>query len=260
MKLKFFKYQATGNDFVMIDGFAQDITLSKEQVRFLCDRHFGIGSDGLIILRPQKDVDFFMDFYNPDGSLAGFCGNGGRCSVKMASDLGIIDGKETVFKARDGVHDAYLVGREQARLRLRDVCQVKDYGQEIYVNTGTHHVVVFRDDVERIDDISAEARLIRYADRYKPDGTNVNFVQILSDSKIKVRTYEKGVEAETLSCGTGVVASALVSAWRYGFGSPVSVRARGGDLQVYFDRQQGCFTSVYLEGSAHKVFVGEIEI
>ncbi len=260
MKLKFYKYQATGNDFVMINGFDNDLRLSAGQISFLCDRHFGIGSDGLIILRPHTEADFFMDFYNPDGTPAGFCGNGGRCSVRMAYDLGIVQGRETVFEARDGVHDARVMDKDQVLLRLRDVCQVKDYGTEIYVNTGTHHVVVFSDDVQRLGDIASLARPIRYSDRYKPGGTNVNFVQVLSPSQIKMRTYEKGVEAETLSCGTGVVASALVSAWKYGFDSPVQVQTRGGNLQVFFDREAGCFKKVYLQGPARQVFVGEIEL
>lgn len=258
MRINFFKYQATGNDFVMINGFERDINLSAEQIRFLCDRHFGIGSDGLIILRQDKETDFFMDFYNPDGSQAGFCGNGGRCSVVMASDIGIIQ-KDTHFRARDGLHDAQVLENSQVSLRLRDVCEFKDFGKEIYVNTGTHHAVVFLDEIDN-QDIVQIARPIRYSARYGPEGANVNFVQITGKAQIKVRTYEKGVEDETLSCGTGITASALVSAWKHGFDSPVEVQAKGGKLLVFFDRKGKCFEKIYLQGPAKKVFAGEIEI
>ncbi len=258
MRLKFFKYQATGNDFVMINGFDQPVELSQDQIRKLCDRHFGIGSDGLVILRPEQSGDFFMDFYNPDGSQAGFCGNGGRCSVLMARDIGLI-GDQAFFHARDGEHDARVLENGQVLLRLRDVHGFKDFGTEVYVNTGTHHVVVFVDNVEEVD-IVPLARRIRYATRYRPEGTNVNFVQVMGDSSIKIRTYEKGVEAETLSCGTGVVASALVSAYREGFDSPIGVETRGGKLKVFFDRRGTCYENVYLQGPVNQVFVGEIEI
>jgi diaminopimelate epimerase len=256
--LKFIKYQATGNDFIMVNGFEWDNDLTEDQIKYICERHFGIGSDGLIILRPDEKTDFFMDFYNPDGSKAGFCGNGGRCSVKMANELGIIE-KETVFRARDGVHRASLVGRDEVLLGMQDVCSFRDYDPEIYVNTGTHHAVVFVDDVNNVD-IVPRARLLRYEDRYAPEGTNVNFVQIIDAGEIKVRTYEKGVEAETLSCGTGVVASALVSARRMGWGAPVIVHTRGGDLKVFFNKKENCYADVYLQGPARKVFSGEIEL
>ncbi len=257
MKLRFFKYQATGNDFIMVNGFESDINLTAEQIRFLCERHFGIGSDGLIILRPDGNTDFFMDFYNPDGTVAGFCGNGGRCSMKMASDLGLV-GNEAVFSARDGVHSARIVEDGQVLLEMKQVCEFKDYDPETYVNTGTHHAVIFVEAVNELDIVS-RARLLRYSDRYAPEGTNVNFVQILGQGEIMVRTYERGVEAETLSCGTGVVASALVSARQQGWEAPVVVHARGGDLKVFFRKEEECYKDIYLQGPALRVFSGEIE-
>ena len=259
MKLTFYKYQATGNDFIMIDGFSyNELELSQAQIRWLCDRHFGIGSDGLIILRPDERSNFFMDFYNPDGTHAGFCGNGGRCSVLFAKNLGIFTDK-VFFRARDGFHQGFLENSGEIKLEMKDVCKMEDFGQEIFVNTGTEHVVVFVKNLDEMD-IIPMARLIRYNERYKPQGVNVNFVQVLDFQRIKVRTYEKGVEHETLSCGTGVVASAIVSAYKFNVGTDVIVETKGGELKVSFEKMQDCFKKVFLLGSVNKVFSGEISI
>ncbi len=258
MKIKFTKYQATGNDFIFINGFETSLHLTQAQIQLLCDRHFGIGSDGLIILRPDEQTDFFMDFYNPDGSIAGFCGNGGRASVIFAAHLGIID-KQTLFRARDGKHRAQITGEDTVKLEMTQVCGIKQHGKEYYLNTGTHHVVIFTENLDQMD-IIPTAKEIRYSPRYAPDGTNVNFVEILDKNLIKIRTYEKGVEAETLSCGTGTVASALASAEIKNLSSPIEVLTRGGKLKVYFEQNNGCFKEVFLQGQANKVFTGEIEI
>ncbi len=258
MKVKFYKFQATGNDFIMFNGFGEGVNLTLEQIRFLCDRHFGVGSDGLIILRPHQDSDFFMEFYNPDGSIASFCGNGSRCAVLFAYYQGLIQDK-TKFAALDGLHTGEILGQNLVKVKMIDTSMPERFEFGLYLNTGTHHVVSFVDDVESLDIVKV-ARPVRYAAEFEPEGTNVNFVQILAKSKIKIRTYEKGVEAETLSCGTGTVASALAAAYEFGFQSPMQVETRGGKLEVSFEQEDGRFKNVFLKGPVKMVFTGEINL
>ncbi len=253
----FYKYQATGNDFIFIDAFDNpDFELSPQDVRFLCDRHFGIGSDGLIILRPSDDYDFFMDYYNPDGTMATFCGNGGRASVLFAFERGRTV-RQVWFEARDGIHRAEIKENDVVKLEMKKVRKIKLRDGEYFLNTGTEHTVVFVDDVDKTD-VKKEGRRIRYDVKYAPDGTNVNFVQVIDNSQIKVRTYEKGVEDETLSCGTGTVASAIVAEFVGKTSSPVEVVTRGGVLKVYFEKRFERYIDVWLEGEAKFVFSGEI--
>ena len=256
MKIHFYKYHGTGNDFIVIDG-RKGITINKEQIQFLCDRHFGVGSDGLLIVRNSEEYDFRMEFYNPDGSEATFCGNGARCIVKFARELNIID-NSCIFVAKDGEHFARIID-EKVKLKMIDVDNIKIFEDLIYINTGTHHSVVFVDNVDKVN-IEKIAPKIRYDERFAPEGTNVNFVQ-QSENAIKVRTFEKGVEAETLSCGTGAVASVLSYSIKKQISSQeIKVKVKGGDLWVSFEKNSDVFTNVYLIGSALLVFDAYIEV
>ncbi|MBN2892060.1 MAG: diaminopimelate epimerase [Bacteroidales bacterium] len=255
--MKFYKYHGTGNDFIVIDGRNEKFTPNEKIIQQLCDRNFGIGSDGLLLLKSHQKYDFEMNFYNPDGSEATFCGNGARCIVAFAKYLNIID-KETTFLAKDGEHSAYFENDEVV-LKMIDIDDIKTFGELFYTNTGTHHVVKFVDNVDAID-IMNEAPKIRYQKDFEPFGTNVNFVQ-KCNGFIKVRTYEKGVEKETLSCGTGVVASALIYAYTAdNLISKVNIQAKGGNLKVTFEKTEIGFKNVFLQGNAVKVFSGNVDI
>ncbi len=252
--IKFDKYQGAGNDFIMLDGRNLP-ELSTEQIKFLCDRHFGIGSDGLIILKNSPKFDFQMQFFNPDGSEASFCGNGGRCIVKFAQQLGIINDFAN-FIAKDGRHTAQINGNI-VRLQMNDVSPVVRFNDFVYLNTGTHHVVKFVENLDTID-IEKEALPIRHSENFQPEGTNVNFVEI-KNNYLKIRTFEKGVEQETLACGTGITAAALAYADLKQIKSgKIQVEAKGGTLFVEFLRKNQEFTDIYLTGNADFVFNGEI--
>lgn len=254
--MNFYKYHGTGNDFIIIDG-RENIHFSEKQIQNLCDRNFGIGSDGLLLLKNHQKYDFEMQFFNPDGSEATFCGNGARCIVAFAKFLKIID-KKTTFLAKDGEHSAYFDNNEVV-LKMIDNNVIKTYNELFYTNTGTHHVVKFVENVDKID-IMLEAPKIRYQKDFEPHGTNVNFVQ-KCDGFIKVRTYEKGVEKETLSCGTGVVAAALIYASQIKKNiDKIDVKAKGGSLKVSFQKSKNSFENVYLQGNAVQVFEGQINI
>ena len=254
--MNFYKYHGTGNDFIMIDG-RKNIHLSEQQIQTLCDRNFGIGSDGLLLLKNHEKYDFEMQFFNPDGSEATFCGNGARCIVAFAKYLKIID-KKANFLAKDGEHSAYF-DENDVVLKMIDIQNIIVLDDYSYVNTGTHHVVKFVDDVDTIN-IMSEAPKIRYHENFKPHGTNVNYVQ-KCNGYIKIRTYEKGVEQETLSCGTGVVASALVYASLSKNNiTKIEVKTKGGDLKVSFQKKNNDFENVYLQGNAVQVFQGKIDI
>ena len=254
MAINFYKYQGTGNDFVMVDN--RKLTFPAEDealVKHLCDRRMGVGADGLILLQDHPDYDFQMVYYNADGRLGSMCGNGARCTVRFARNLGVIE-DVAHFLAADGEHQA-SVERELINLKMNDVAAVEKIGEDHYLNTGSPHYVRFVDDLENLD-VYAEGKAIRYNDRFKEVGTNVNFVQRLSENEIFVRTYERGVEDETLSCGTGVTACALVASIA-GFQSPVKVKTLGGNLEVAFEREaDGAFGDIYLIGPAKQVFTG----
>ncbi len=256
--ITFHKYQATGNDFIMIDNrervFPKDdnILIGK-----LCDRKFGIGSDGLILIEAHPDTDFSMIFFNPDGSQS-LCGNGSRCAVHFAKSIGIINGTETAFMAYDGVHSA-TIKDNLVDISMNDVQYVSSLDDGIFVDTGSPHFVRFVEDVDQVD-IIPEGQAIRYSEEYKPSGTNVNFVQQLGEQQIFVRTYERGVEAETLSCGTGVVGAAIAAS-TIGIKSPVEVMTKGGKLSVeYSQKEKGSFENIRLCGLAEMVYVGSIDI
>jgi diaminopimelate epimerase len=258
MKIPFHKYQATGNDFILIDNRSGVFSFSTDQIKKICDRKFGIGADGLILIEKHSSTDFNLNYYNSDGSQS-LCGNGSRAAVQFASTLGLINGK-TYFHAYDGLHDAELQSNEKIRLRMNDVNEVKELGANLFINTGSPHLICFVDDVGRYP-VFEEGRKLRYDKLFEAQGgTNVNFVELQGNNTIFVRTYERGVENETLSCGTGVTAAALAAS-RKGYASPVTVKTLGGELSVEFERHTGTpiFSHIYLIGPAKKVFEGVFE-
>jgi diaminopimelate epimerase len=256
--ITFVKYHGTGNDFILIDDRKTMHQLSAEQIKSLCDRHFGIGADGLIQIRNKKDYDFEMLYYNSDGQVGSMCGNGGRCAVAFSHSLGLIKENAT-FLAFDGNHRAKVVSQNPyiVKLEMKDVTKIEKTGEAIVMNTGSPHYTTFVEDLKELD-VFNEGRKIRYSARYKIDGTNVNFVE-QKNGLLFVRTYERGVEDETLSCGTGVTASVLSAAFLNKIDSnKYNVITPGGDLVVYYNKDQNGFSDIWLEGKAQAVFYGEI--
>lgn len=258
--MKFHKYQGTGNDFIMIDnrlGF-----FPKESVALvekLCDRRFGIGADGLILLENDADTDFRMVYYNSDGNQSSMCGNGGRCLVAFAKSLGIINDK-TTFIATDGLHHATILENGSVSLQMKDVQEVKIEADYIFLNTGSPHHVTLVNDVQNLD-VKKEGAVIRYSDLYGKAGSNVNFVIQLSENNFLLRTYERGVEDETLSCGTGATATAIaMNAIGKTNSNEIAIDVEGGKLKVSFEKTNTGYENVLLEGPATFVFEGEIEI
>ncbi|WP_040497079.1 diaminopimelate epimerase [Fulvivirga imtechensis] len=257
VNLKFYKYQATGNDFILIDNRTLKLQLDQPQIQKLCDRKFGIGSDGLILIQDHPDSDFEMVFYNPDGSQS-LCGNGSRCAVNFASFLGIFQGS-TRFLAFDGEHQADILPDGQVRLKMGDVQNVRLMADGMFIDTGSPHLIKYVINVQNYR-VYDEGKAIRNGGLFKEAGVNVNFVQITGDSEIFVRTYERGVENETLSCGTGVTAAAIASSHK-GLNSPVTVNTQGGTLTVeYTQISNDNYSDIYLTGPAEKVFEGTIEL
>ncbi len=253
--IEFYKYQGTGNDFIMIDDRSGNFNLSADEREKLCDRRFGIGADGLILLQKDPEFDFRMVYHNADGQEGSMCGNGGRCTVKFAHDLGVFE-KETRFIAVDGPHDASVNGTIVS-LKMIDVPRISIEDGLDFADTGSPHVVVFKENIQECD-VYQEGRAIRYSDYWlKRGGVNVNFVQLILKNEIYVRTYERGVEDETFSCGTGVTASALVCSKIKDLKSPVKINTKGGELEVAFEvNSTGKFQNIYLIGPALKVFKG----
>jgi diaminopimelate epimerase len=251
--ISFHKYHGTGNDFIMIDGFRKDISLSEKLIQEMCHRRFGIGADGLIVLRDTIGSDFFMDFYNSDGRQGSMCGNGGRCIVAFAHDLGLVKDK-TVFVAPDGIHEAVYHNEDKITLKMADVSLIEMHDNGLFMNTGSPHLVVFK---KKIDfDVYTEGKKIRYSETYAKEGTNVNFV-VPNDSQPYIFTYERGVEDETYACGTGSVASALALNQLKKTPSPIHLKAKGGLLTVYFNQTTNAtYNDIWLEGSAKKTFSG----
>lgn len=257
MNLKFVKYQATGNDFILIDNRDGKIVLSQQQIIQLCDRKFGIGADGLILIEQSADAPFHVNYYNSDGSQS-LCGNGSRAAVSFAASLTLLKDK-TSFIAYDGLHDAELMPSGIVHLRMNDTRPVDASSEDLFVNTGSPHVIRFVTNIQNYP-VFEEGRKVRYSDTYKPGGTNVNFVELQDNNTLFVRTYERGVENETLSCGTGVTAAAL-AATTQGYTSPVKIKTLGGELSVAFKKGVNAeFTDIYLIGPAQKVFEGEIAL
>lgn len=259
LKIPFSKYQGAGNDFVMIDNRNQSFVASIPLVRKLCDRHFGIGADGLILLQNDDSEDFRMIYFNSDGKPGSMCGNGGRCIVGFARDLGLIE-KETRFVAPDGLHHAVIENDEFISLSMCDVGEIEIYPTHCFLDTGSPHHIEFVEEVNEVD-VKNKGRKIRYGTPYCETGSNVNFVQIINPNTIKIRTYERGVEDETLACGTGITAAAIAA---YDSGrinvNEVNALAVGGELKVSFTKNNGHYENIRLGGPAKVVFNGEIEI
>ncbi len=257
METTFYKYQATGNDFILIDNREHVFDTSDiDLIKKISHRSFGIGSDGVILIENDPQYDFNMIFHNPDGSRS-FCGNGSRCAVMFANYLRIIDGK-TEFRAIDGTHSATL-SKELVRLKLNDVHSVRLMADGIFVDTGSPHYIQFVSKVEQFN-VLQEGKKIRYGGLFGKKGTNVNFVEMKGKDQIYVRTYERGVENETLSCGTGVTACAIASNFK-NYQSPVNIYTRGGELKVEFSKNGSAeFTDIYLSGPAKMIFKGTIDL
>ncbi|MEM6524179.1 MAG: diaminopimelate epimerase [Bacteroidota bacterium] len=255
--INFEKFQATGNDFILIDNMDLSLDVSVETISKMCDRKFGIGSDGLILIQPHEKYDFEMVFYNPDGSQS-LCGNGSRCAVNFAKELGLIQSQSTAFLAYDGPHNAEILTDGQVKLKMSDVQNVRLLPDGMFVDTGSPHLVKYIVNIANYP-VFDEGKSIRNGGLFAQAGVNVNFVEISGENEIKVRTYERGVENETLSCGTGVTAAAITSSHK-GLSSPISIKTRGGDLRVEFKKETlDQFTDVYLIGPAVKVFSGSFQ-
>lgn len=260
MRVTFYKYQGAGNDFVMLDNrFMCFLKDDSSLVAKLCDRRFGVGADGLILIEKSAEADFSMVYYNADGNESTMCGNGGRCAVAFAKELGIVD-RVCEFIAVDGIHYAELFDRNLVRLKMRDVAKVNRVGQGYFVDTGSPHHIEFVDNVEDWD-VYVEGRKLRWDDRYQPGGTNVNFVSMGKDNTWHMRTFERGVENETLSCGTGAVAVAIVL-HRRGMlmENEVELKVSGGKLRVNFIPKAEAYTEIFLNGEAQQVYKGEINL
>lgn len=259
VEISFYKYQGTGNDFVMIDNRHQQLSKNNTKIiKSLCDRKFGIGADGLILLEnpEREEEDFKMVYFNADGRESSMCGNGGRCIVAFAAFLGIID-KKAAFSAIDGYHEAAVEGNIIS-LKMMDVPTVEKGDGFMFLNTGSPHHIVFSEEVGALE-VKKEGAAIRNSELYlAKGGTNVNFVEA-KDDILKVRTFERGVEDETLSCGTGVTAVAL-AAFTTGKakGNTVRMETPGGKLSVSFEQKGDGFTNIWLTGPADQVFKGTI--
>lgn len=259
MNLRFVKYQGTGNDFIMIDNRSGEWdNLSVSTIQKLCDRRFGIGADGLIKINSVEVYDFEVDYYNSDGSKS-FCGNGARCSVAFAHELGFTSDSVS-FMAIDGAHEA-LKKNGLVHLKMNDVAEIDDSQKEFVLNTGSPHFIHFTENVRDFD-IVAYGKQVRYSDKYKQEGINVNAIHQLDAHSFEIRTYERGVEDETLSCGTGVTAAALALGKKNEITGDFEyqVKSRGGDLSVKFRNAGTGFTDIWLIGPAESVFKGEVNV
>jgi len=260
MKIHFHKYQGTGNDFIILDNRDNKYSgLRTHQIHDMCDRRTGIGADGLMMLNTKDGYDFEMKYFNADGREGSMCGNGGRCMVKFAYNLGI-HRNEYKFLAVDGEHEAEIDTDGTVSLKMKDVNTILKKQGDFILNTGSPHYIKLVNDVMETD-VYEKGRDIRYSKDFEQEGINVNFVEQAGDDKIIVRTYERGVEDETYSCGTGVTAAALVCYHNENGFNDVEVKTLGGSLNVEFDRSEdGSYSNIWLCGPAEKVFEGTIEI
>lgn len=259
MNIEFYKYQGTGNDFVMIDNRREDFPKENTKlIAWLCHRRFGIGADGCIFLEHSDDYDFKMVYYNSDGNQSSMCGNGGRCIVAFAKELGIIT-DSAKFIAIDGEHKANIDENGTVELQMKDIHNVEVAKDFVFLDTGSPHHVEYCEDVEGMN-VKERGRAIRYGALYgNKGGCNVNFVEQLSDNLFRVRTYERGVEEETFSCGTGATAVAIAMN-RIGKTSEekIHLQTKGGNLTVLFERKENKYQNVWLCGKASLVFRGNV--
>ena len=262
MSLEFYKYQGTGNDFVILDNRdGKWDHISEKTISHLCDRRFGIGADGLMLLNTQVSFDFGMKYFNSDGRESSMCGNGGRCLVAFAHKMGI-KREEYTFEAIDGVHHAKVLEGGEVRLEMVLPQGMRCIHSETWwIDTGSPHYVQFRTDDWNSWDVYGLGKRVRYSEEFAPSGTNVNFVKELDDHTLAVRTYERGVENETLSCGTGVTAAAYLYLHSKNRESgKIKVQTRGGTLGIEVSGKGTEEEKIYLQGPATFVYKGEIEI
>lgn len=260
MEITFYKYQGTGNDFIMIDNRKQIFAKNDSRlIEKLCDRRFGIGADGLILLENDATADFKMVYYNSDGNQSSMCGNGGRCLVAFAKQLGVIENKAT-FIATDGLHHATISDDGIVSLQMKDVDNVNIEEDYVFLDTGSPHHVQLVDDLKNYP-IKEKGAEIRYGKLYGQAGSNVNFVHQNDTDTFSVRTYERGVEDETLSCGTGVTAVAIaMKATGKTDSNEIKLNVEGGKLEVSFKEISGKYMDVFLKGPAAFVFEGSIGV
>ena len=260
MDLEFYKYQGTGNDFVMIDNRSGFFPKTNVQlVESLCDRRFGIGADGLILLENDEATDFRMVYYNSDGNLSSMCGNGGRCLVAFAKYLNVINDNCT-FIATDGLHHASVSSDGIVSLQMIDVSKINKENDYTFMNTGSPHHVQMVEDLEHYN-VKENGAALRYGSLYGKEGSNINFVKKINEDTFSLRTYERGVEDETLACGTGATAVAIaMNATGQTKATSIHLNVEGGKLAVSFDKKSDEFTNVFLIGPAEFVFKGQIEV
>jgi diaminopimelate epimerase len=260
MQLEFYKYQGAGNDFVMIDNRSDFFPKENIQlIAHLCDRRFGIGGDGLILLENDSETDFKMVYYNSDGNQSSMCGNGGRCLVAFAKDLNVIQ-NTTTFIATDGLHHATFEDNGLVSLQMIDVPSINIHKEYSFLNTGSPHHVQIVEDIEHYN-VKDNGAAIRYGELYGKTGSNINFVKKIDDTTFRLRTYERGVEDETLACGTGATAVAIaMNAIGKTNATNINVDVEGGKLVVSFDKNDGVYTNVFLKGPAEFVFKGVITV
>lgn len=253
--MKFYKYQGAGNDFVIIDDRKKEFPSADiKLINHLCDRRFGVGADGLMLLQEADGYDFRMVYFNADGNESTMCGNGGRCIVHFAKYLEIIENKSK-FIAIDGEHLAEIEG-DIVNLQMINVDLIESIEDDFWLDTGSPHYIRFVKNLSTYD-VVAEGRKVRKSERFRAEGTNVNFIEEISGNHIAIRTYERGVEDETLACGTGVTAASIIYG-RLNNSNQVKVKAIGGDLEVKFEQDGNNFSNVWLKGPAKLVFEGEI--
>ncbi|MDF1696515.1 MAG: diaminopimelate epimerase [Saprospiraceae bacterium] len=256
-KIAFSKYHGTGNDFILIDDRQENFNeQDHELIARMCSRRFGIGADGLMLLRMKDGYDFEMIYFNSDGHQSSMCGNGGRCIVHFAYSMGIIE-RSCSFIAIDGPHEAFVLENEGVKLKMSDITNIELDGEAFILDTGSPHYVVKVDLIESID-IKKTGSEIRYSRSYAEEGINVNFVECMPN-RIKVATYERGVEDETYSCGTGVTAAAIAifETKSNQYSSPIIIQTKGGELSVYFRKEDSNkYTDVWLQGPAVKTYDG----
>jgi diaminopimelate epimerase len=259
MKVKFSKYNGAGNDFIVIDDRKNNIEINPWLIEKLCNRNFGIGGDGLILIKESKSTDFEILHYTSDGNLGSLCGNGSRCAISFAYKNKII-GKKTRFDAFDGIHNAEIINDNLVKMEMKINSDILENEYGTWLDTGSPHLVIEKDNTDELD-VNLLASSIRYNEYYKKEGVNVNFIEKVSNETFKIRTYERGVENETLACGTGSTASAICMNYLGKTQSNnITMKCRGGDLKVEFISNDNLFSDISITGPAKFVFEGQIDI
>ena len=261
MKINFEKYHGAGNDFLILDNRSKKYSsLTKIQITFLCNRHKGIGADGLILINSDEFSDFQMQYFNSDGKESSLCGNGARCAVAFTHAKKIIS-HSTTFFAVDGLHTATYNSPLEVQLEMKDVNELSKTDNGLLINTGSPHYIRLVDDIQTID-VEKEGASIRYSNSFLPNGINVNFVEKVDSKHFKIRTYERGVDGETLACGTGAVAVALGMHYlKESEGAKeLVILAKGGDLKISFEVTEDKYHQIFLKGPATYVFSGKVEL